>query len=308
MNSRKNIAAAILTSLLLVATGFITKSFALDSPKCTLSSNQDSGNRHVFHTSLSWSGGWNGWHLLYWGDEAQTGNGPIGYFGSSGSANWDHFYNQGTWDQWTHMSGPGGTAQCVLKITIEGQSDPATCSISITKDGSNPQLFHTTVGWDRAYDGWHAFYWGDESQTGNGPVGFYGRYGSVSWDHVYNPGTWDQWTNVHGPGGVGQCKVVTTVEATQGTPSCTITANQDGSNPLLYHTTISWSGGWNGWHTMYWGDEAQTGNGPVGYFGSSGSTSWDHLYESGTWQQWSNLAGPGGWNGCLVTTTASQSS
>lgn len=305
MNLIKKITAAFILSFFTLAVGITTRVLASSPPTCSITTNQDSSNRYLFRTSISWSGALNIWHQFHWGDEKQTTEPAVGFFGSSGSANWEHIYNPGTWQQWTNISGPGGMAKCLLTIKLELQNDPATCSISTIQDSSNPQVYHTTIGWDRAYDGWHTFYWGDEGVTGNSPVGFYGKYGSVSFDHFYNHGTWDQWTNVHGPGGVAQCKQVVTVESqTYQKPSCSVSTNPVSGNPLRYQTTFSWQNASNAWHTFYWGDEAQTGSGPVGYYGSSGTISWEHEYSPGSWQQWSNLYGPAGWGGCLVTITA----
>ncbi len=295
------------TLLLIGSTGLAQTVQAIDPATCSITATQDTNDPFLYHTTISWSGAYNSWHLFHWGDEAQTHNGPVGYFGSSGTSSWDHVYNGGTWQQWSNLSGPGGNGNCIQTVTAQyPPSDPATCSITSTQDATNPLLYHSTVTWSGTYDNWSLFHWGDEAVTGAEGPGFFGKNGMTSWDHEYDPGTWQQWANVDGPGGGGGCvETVTVVTPPQPNPPvCSVTTTADSGNPLLYHSTLTWDGAMDGWHLFYWGDEGVTGTDPVGYFGQSGSTSWDHLYNAGTWQQWSNLEGPGGWGGCLETITA----
>lgn len=88
----------------------------------------------------------------------------------------------------------------------------ASCAIETQKDGEDPFLYHTTLRWENLYEEWFLLYWGDEAETGADPVGFRGPSGEETWDHVYNPGTWEQWANVDGPGGPGGCKKTVVVE------------------------------------------------------------------------------------------------
>lgn len=310
MNARVKIASLLLGIVAVLAMASVllaNKIEAADPATCSLTSNQDAANPFLYHTTLVWSGAHYKWHLFYWGDEAQTGNGPVGYFGTSGSASWDHIYNPGTWQQWSNLSGPGGGGSCdhIINAQLPPQ-DPATCTITTNPDANNPLVYHTTISWRGTYDNWTVFHWGDEEITGAQGPGFFGKSGTASWDHEYIPGTWEQWANLNGPGGAGSCKqVISAQEPPQAPqPVCNITTSAYPDNPLLYTTTLVWENGYDGWHLFHWGDEEVSGAEGPGYFGPSGSISWDHLYTPGTWQQWTNLEGPGGWGGCLQTITA----
>jgi hypothetical protein len=87
---------------------------------------------------------------------------------------------------------------------------PPGCTITNVV-GPTPYDYTTTLSWSGANADWWLFFWGDESQTGAQPVGFWGPEGSQTWEHVYNPGVYSQTAPLQGPGGEGGCHQVVTV-------------------------------------------------------------------------------------------------
>lgn len=293
--------------LLIIGAVFASVTKAATPASCSINTYPVNDPNTRFHTVLTWSNAYgNQWFLFHWGDEAQTGKDPVGFIGQSGRAEWEHEYNPGTWEQWANVSGPGGWSGCKVTVTAKPIQDSASCSIETSADSGNPFLYHTKFSWSNMYDGeWSLFHWGDEEFTQADPPGFRGPYGTVAWDHVYHPGTWEQWANVSGPGGNRGCKVTVSVKPAQAPASCSITTNPVNVEKTRFHTTLTWNNTYpEQWFLFHWGDEEFTQANPVGFIGQSGSTEWEHEYNPGTWEQWANVNGSGGAGGCKVVITA----
>ena len=93
--------------------------------------------------------------------------------------------------------------------------EPVTCSI-VTEMLTRTKA-QTTFTWGGITQGaWYHFFWGDEVGDKPEPPGYQGPSGSATWKHVYNPGTWEQWSTPQGPGGYGECKNVVVVKEQKG--------------------------------------------------------------------------------------------
>ena len=258
MKQKLGLAIGVICLLLLGMVSAVRIAKAASPAACSINTFPVNDPNTRYHTVFTWSNAHtNQWFLFQWGDEANTGKDPVGFIGQSGRAEWEHEYNPGTWEQWANLSGPGGNGGCKVSVTVQVTQDPASCTIEAFVDGSNPSLFHTVLRWNNTNDGeWSLFHWGDEEFTKADPPGFRGPFGEISWDHEYNPGTWDQWANVAGPRGNGSCKVVVTAKLQQPAATCTITTNPVNVEQTRFHTTLTWNNSYSDqWSLFHWGDE-----------------------------------------------------
>ena len=170
------------------------------------------------------------------------------------------------------------------------------CDIAVaTSYGSNDVT--TTVTWITGGEqGWHILDWGDGTE-----VGFQGLVGNETRSHTYDQSK--EYTLVFTTDAVdgdeSSCKAEFVVDlspsyrvmlplVTNGEPTegffCKI-ESKAGNNPNEHTAVVTWAGAKENWWLLYWGDEDQTHSEPPGFFGSSGTESFLHVYNSGIYTQ-----------------------
>ena len=146
--------------------------------------------------------------ILRWGHGGES----VSFPGESGAFKEQHvFPGLGTYTLTMQIVGPGGETMITDTVAFKEPVAPEPeeveniylplvlkfplkpgCRISNSADTRNPNFYTTVLEWWNAADEWHAFWFGDESETKSEPPGFYGSEGVITWQHIYNPGTFTQ--------------------------------------------------------------------------------------------------------------------
>ncbi len=179
---------------------------------CDIAVDTISQDREVVVTVTWITGGEYGWHILDWGDGTE-----VGFQGLVGNETRSHTYVQSKEYTlvFTTDAVDGDESSCkaefvvdlspsyrvMLPIIVYGESTQGFFCKITSKSGTTPNEQTATIKWSDAKEDWWLLYWGDESQTGAEPPGFYGKSGNESFSHVYNPGTYVQESTVQNQDG-----------------------------------------------------------------------------------------------------------
>jgi len=175
-------------------------------------------------------------------------------------------------------------------------STDASCEIAVATSYGNREVTATVTWTTDGPHGWHELRWGDGTE-----VRFQGLTGSESFNHIYSLP--DKYTLVFTTDMLDPDETLCVTEFTVDFSAsemyflplvvnkeslsgffCKITS-ESGKTPNKQTATIKWSGAKETWWLLYWGDENKTHSEPPGFFGSSGTESFPHVYNSGIYTQ-----------------------